>query len=171
MTPRAAAMGLLLLGLHAPLVAAEEIAAQEAAPFDAPAPPAAPRAEAAPPDAPAATAPDAEEGPPADPVRRAPTRGPVALMRGLDKFSGRVETFEAPVGGVLDFARLVIAVSACEPSEDGPRAHLEIVDRARPDAVAFLGWMFAEDPSLSALDHPRYDVWLIACKTASGDAS
>jgi hypothetical protein len=92
-------------------------------------------------------------------------------MRGLDKYSGRVETFEVSVGGVADYARLLIAVRACEASEDGPRAHVEIVDRMRADSVAFLGWMFADDPSLSALDHARYDVWLLACNTASGDAS
>ncbi|TVQ55833.1 MAG: DUF2155 domain-containing protein [Rhodobacteraceae bacterium] len=143
-------------------------AAAQEGPTAAPAPPAAPRADMATQEAPAQErAPEAET----DAVRRAPSAGPVALLRGLDKFSGRVETFEAPVGGVVDFARLVVGVNACEDSGDGPRVHLEIVDRARPDAVAFLGWMFAEDPSLSALDHARFDVWLLACKTSSGDAS
>lgn len=31
------------------------------------------------------------------------------------------------------------------------------------DAV-FKGWMFASTPSLNALEHPTYDVWVIDCK-------
>lgn len=29
----------------------------------------------------------------------------------------------------------------------------------------FSGWMFASNPSLSAMDHPVYDVWVINCKS------
>ncbi|GGY41928.1 DUF2155 domain-containing protein [Parvularcula lutaonensis] len=28
----------------------------------------------------------------------------------------------------------------------------------------FKGWMFASSPSLNAMEHPTYDVWVIACK-------
>jgi hypothetical protein len=27
----------------------------------------------------------------------------------------------------------------------------------------FSGWMVASSPALSALDHPRYDVWVLNC--------
>ena len=27
----------------------------------------------------------------------------------------------------------------------------------------FSGWMLASSPALSALDHPRYDVWVLSC--------
>ena len=27
----------------------------------------------------------------------------------------------------------------------------------------FSGWMLAESPSINALEHPRYDVWLLGC--------
>ena len=41
-----------------------------------------------------------------------------------------------------------------------------------PSAVAdpengvpiFTGWMFASSPSLNAIEHPVYDVWVIDCK-------
>ena len=29
----------------------------------------------------------------------------------------------------------------------------------------FDGWMIASSPALNALDHPRYDVWVIGCDT------
>ena len=30
----------------------------------------------------------------------------------------------------------------------------------------FKGWMFASSPALSALDHPRYDVWVLSCSSS-----
>ena len=33
-------------------------------------------------------------------------------------------------------------------------------------ATLFDGWMVASSPALSALDDARYDVWVMACKTA-----
>ena len=46
----------------------------------------------------------------------------------------------------------------------GPEAeaHLTIVDASAPQPV-FDGWMIASSPALSALDHPRYDVWVMRC--------
>jgi len=38
-------------------------------------------------------------------------------------------------------------------------------------AAEFSGWMFADSPALSALDHPRYDLWVINCTTSSAGAS
>ncbi|MBB4658487.1 DUF2155 domain-containing protein [Parvularcula dongshanensis] len=35
-------------------------------------------------------------------------------------------------------------------------------EEARP--ALFRGWMFASTPSLNALEHPVYDVWVIDCK-------
>jgi hypothetical protein len=28
----------------------------------------------------------------------------------------------------------------------------------------FTGWMFASSPSVSAMEHPVYDVWVIDCR-------
>jgi hypothetical protein len=42
-------------------------------------------------------------------------------------------------------------------------AHLVIRAEGMQDA-AFDGWMIASSPALSALDHPRYDVWVIRCR-------
>ena len=96
---------------------------------------------------------------------------PAAALRGLDKFSGLTTDFSAPVGGVAGYARLTVRVLACEAAPDGgDAAYLEIVD-GKDGAVAFAGWMFAGDPAVSALDHPRFDVWVLSCSTVSGAAS
>jgi len=100
-----------------------------------------------------------------------PVTRPVAVLRGLDKFSGLAETFEAVVGAPVAYRRLTITVRACRDTGAAAEAWLEITDANAPAAPVFAGWMIAASPALSALDHPRYDVWVLSCKTVSGDAS
>ena len=98
---------------------------------------------------------------------RAPlVEAPKARLRGLDTLTNTVNDFEIRVGETLAFKRLVVTLEACRyPQGDlGAEAHafLRIRDR-REDVDRFVGWMFASSPALSALDHPRYDVWVISC--------
>lgn len=100
---------------------------------------------------------------------------PVAVLQGLDKITARVSEIEAPVGKTVNFGTLSITVRDCErnPPEDRPEsaAFLQI-DEARPGENKtirrFSGWMFAQSPALSSLEHPVYDVILLDCKAASG---
>jgi len=39
-----------------------------------------------------------------------------------------------------------------------------------PPKQAFKGWMYASSPGLNPLEHPVYDAWLIACRTAAPPA-
>ena len=59
-----------------------------------------------------------------------------------------------------------IHAEACRVPRDDPKgdaeAFLSIRDLREP-APRFSGWMFASSPALSALDHPRYDVWVVSC--------
>lgn len=96
---------------------------------------------------------------------------PIAVLRGLDKFSGLAETFEAVAGAPTAWRRLTVTVRACRDTGVGAEAWLEIVDAKAPGAPVFAGWMIAASPALSALDHPRYDVWVLSCKTVSAEAS
>jgi hypothetical protein len=48
-----------------------------------------------------------------------------------------------------------------DPAGDAD-AFLQIRD-IRETVMRFSGWMFASSPALSALDHPRYDVWVVSC--------
>ena len=95
----------------------------------------------------------------------------VAELRGLDKVTGVAESFEVPVGDVGRFGRLRIRVSACHGrNPDQPpeaAAFLQIFDTlGGEEKVAFSGWMFASSPGLSAMDHGRYDVWVLHCRTS-----
>ena len=99
-----------------------------------------------------------------------------ARLRQLDKMTGQTETFDIAVGETRRIARLQIRLEACRAPENndthGTMAFMQIWDTKRPEEPpAFSGWMFAESPALSALDHPRYDLWVINCTTSGAENS
>ncbi|MEM6622394.1 MAG: DUF2155 domain-containing protein [Pseudomonadota bacterium] len=121
---------------------------------------------------------DADQSGPLEPIASPETdlRDSVQL-RHLDKMTGQTQTVDVAVGGEVLAGRLRIVLEACRAPESGAQhgtmAYLRIWDTKAPDAPVFTGWMFAESPALSAMDHPRYDVWVLNCDagvtTASGD--
>lgn len=91
-----------------------------------------------------------------------------ALLRGLDKISGRTTDMSVQVGNSVRYGRLEIRLGECrypagDPSSDA-YAQVLILDRSR-NVTLFSGWMVASSPALSALDDARYDVWVISCKS------
>jgi len=90
----------------------------------------------------------------------------MAVLRGLDKITGRAVEISAPAGVPVHFGTLTITAQYCYtvPPEEPPEttAFLQIDDGTKR---LFSGWMFASTPALSALEHPVYDVWVITCKT------
>jgi len=95
----------------------------------------------------------------------------MAILRGLDKITGQPAIIDAPVGVPVHYATLTITAEFCysTPPSETPEttAFLEVVDRRpnRPARKVFSGWMWASSPSLNAMEHPLYDVWVISCKT------
>ncbi|TRD16691.1 DUF2155 domain-containing protein [Palleronia caenipelagi] len=94
--------------------------------------------------------------------------GRAAVLRGLDKLTGQVGDYEVPVGATVEVGRLSVTVGDCRYPVNNPSgnafAYLKIseVDIAE---LRFQGWMVAESPALNALEHPRYDVWVMRCRT------
>lgn len=92
-----------------------------------------------------------------------------AILQGMDKISGRIIKFEAPVGQSVRFGTLEIIVRTCRkrPPEETPEsaAFIDIWEIKTGEAAAslFRGWMFASSPAISALEHPVYDVWVADC--------
>lgn len=91
-------------------------------------------------------------------------------LRGLDKVTGHVQTLELAIGEEAKFGKLHITARQCRKSlpEDPPEAlaFLEITEASKMDEKlpVFTGWMFASAPSISAMEHPVYDVWLVSCE-------
>jgi len=92
-----------------------------------------------------------------------------AILQGMDKISGRIVKFEAPVGQSVRYGTLEIIVRTCRkrPPEETPEsaAFLDIWEIKTGEAATslFRGWMFASSPALSSLEHPVYDVWVVDC--------
>ncbi len=91
--------------------------------------------------------------------------GKGAVMRGLDKVAGTTIDLAILNGQTASLGPLSITVSDCRFPSDNPSAdafaHATIT--ATGNLVLFDGWMIASSPALSALDHPRYDIWAISC--------
>jgi hypothetical protein len=93
-----------------------------------------------------------------------------AILQGLDKVTARILTIKARLGDTKKFGTLEIIVRACDkrPPEETPESTAFVdVWEVRPGEPAgniFRGWMFASTPSLSALEHPVYDVWVLDCE-------
>lgn len=94
--------------------------------------------------------------------------GAGAVLRGLDKVSGKTTDIEMANGTTTEYGRLIISLGECRYPAGNPSgdawAFVTIRDAGASDNI-FSGWMVASSPSLSALDHARYDVWVTRCKT------
>lgn len=99
---------------------------------------------------------------------------PGALLRGLDKVATDTTDLDLAVGQVATYGRLEVRLGDCRYPVDDPDsdayAYLTIRDRASGE-VLFDGWMIASSPALSALDHPRYDVWVIRCRSSDAEGT
>ena len=97
-----------------------------------------------------------------------------ALLRGLDTVTGQTEDIQVFVGDRVMFRRLEVFLTDCRYPTESPAseayAFLTIRD-IREDEPRFRGWMVASSPALSALDHPRYDVWVLRCSIPDEEAS
>lgn len=91
---------------------------------------------------------------------------PGASLRFLDKLTSETGDVTLGRGQAAKFDRLIAQLNECRypaanPAADA-EAHLTIVEE-QSQAVLFSGWMLASSPALSAMDHPRYDVWVLSC--------
>lgn len=90
------------------------------------------------------------------------------VLRALDKTSGQTTDIEMRSGDIRNMGSLQIVMNDCRYPAGNPSgnayAALEISERGK-EGVIFSGWMIASAPALSALEHQRYDVWVIRCTT------
>jgi hypothetical protein len=88
------------------------------------------------------------------------------ILRWLDKLTSETGDVELSRGQSAKIGRLVVQMDSCRYPTNNPvsdaEAHLTMVDGNLQKTV-FSGWMLASSPALSALDHARYDVWVLRC--------
>ncbi len=93
--------------------------------------------------------------------------GTGAVLRGLDKLNGTSADMELATGESAQLGKLTVILRDCRyPSGNAAGdafAFLTIEDGNATDPI-FEGWMIASSPALNAMEHPRYDVWVLRCK-------
>ena len=95
--------------------------------------------------------------------------GKGAVLRGLDKVNGQTVDVQIQTGGRAEVFGLTVDLADCRYPAENPTgdafAFLTILDTGQTN-VRFQGWMIASSPALNALDHSRYDVWVLRCITS-----
>lgn len=92
-----------------------------------------------------------------------------AVLRGLDRVAGTSEDITLSRGGEARVGHLIVMMEECRYPVENPAgeayAWIDIFD-TRADQIIFSGWMIASSPALNALDHARYDLWVLRCTTS-----
>ena len=118
---------------------------------------------------PPALSPSPQQPPPAASQPTQPTWLPAGSveLQVLDKVNAERAVLTVKVGDEAKFRSLNIQLQACDVRPpDQPQdsaAYLAITD-SLGDSPGFRGWMLANNPSLSMLQHPIYDVRVVGCK-------
>lgn len=88
------------------------------------------------------------------------------VLRVLDKISGTVTDLEMMRGETRDLGNLTVVMGECRYPTDNPAGDAYVLVSIRTtsdDTAIFEGWLIASAPALSAVDHPRFDVWALRC--------
>lgn len=105
---------------------------------------------------------------PPDAVERPNTWLPdsVAKLQALDKVNAQTADLTIKVGQSATFGSLTITVKSClvRPSDQpaDAAAYLDVTD-SRPDSPGFNGWLLEDEPSVSMMQHPIYDLRVTGC--------
>ena len=93
----------------------------------------------------------------------------ITILGALNKVSGKISKIKIEDNDETYFGTLKIIVRTCKKSlpEDPPEnsAFIQIWNQKfdKEEKRIFSGWMFSSSPSISALEHAVYDVWIIDC--------
>lgn len=96
--------------------------------------------------------------------------GTGAEIRVLDKLTGSVTDLALSTGQTDAVGVLSVTLDDCRyPADNAASEGYALLAIHYRDIVSpiFAGWMLASSPALNALDHPRYDVWVLGCSTSS----
>ena len=91
-----------------------------------------------------------------------------ANLRALDRVAGTSIDLTLGNRDSVAVGSLTVTLQECRYPVENPAgeawAWIEIRDN-RSTETLFAGWMVASSPALNALDHRRFDVWVLNCRT------
>lgn len=102
-------------------------------------------------------------------VGRLAAEAPLAEMRWVDRVTGEHGDITLQLGQKANLGGLDVVIDACRyPADNIAEDAFAFVTITENDAQTewFTGWMVASSPALNALEHPRYDIWALRCKTS-----
>jgi hypothetical protein len=89
-----------------------------------------------------------------------------AVLRALDRVAGTSIDLELRNRDSRAVGSLTVTLQDCRYPVENPAgeawAWVEVRDN-RSTEVLFSGWMVGSSPALNALDHRRYDIWVLRC--------
>jgi hypothetical protein len=92
--------------------------------------------------------------------------GTVVKLQALDKVNAQSVALTIKVGDSAAFGSLTITAKACvlRPTDQpaDAAAFLAITD-SHPDSAGFSGWMLEDEPSVSMMENPIYDLRVTGC--------
>ena len=90
----------------------------------------------------------------------------IAEIRAIDRITGRSFKLKVPINTEVIFSNLILDIKHCYKNpidkEIENIAYLIVKDKLLNNLI-FQGWMFSSSPSLSSLEHPINDIWLLNC--------
>ncbi len=96
------------------------------------------------------------------------------VIGALDKVTARTSTIKIKVGETVKIGTLKVrAIRAwvSNPEEiPESKVFFEITEKKEEVTEVFKGWMFSSSPSISALEHPVYDIWVIQVKGSQDES-
>ncbi len=104
-----------------------------------------------------------------------PVKDRVATLGLLNKRNNVAQDLVMKVGESRRVGNLIVKLASCErslpweqPVQTGAFVQVLVEERASADKPltwnkVFSGWLFKESPSLNAVEHPIYDVWVKDC--------
>lgn len=98
--------------------------------------------------------------------------GTGAVLRALDMVTQELTDLDIPAGQSARFRNMTVTVKECRFPVDNPEgdafAYVTIRKQGQ-NLDKFAGWMVASSPALSAMDDPRYDIWVLRCSRPSAE--
>jgi hypothetical protein len=90
----------------------------------------------------------------------------VVKLQALDKVNAQTAALTIKVGATATFGSLTITAKACvvRPTDQpADAAAFLAVSDSHPDAPGFNGWMLQDEPAVSMMEHPIYDLRVTGC--------
>ena len=91
-------------------------------------------------------------------------------LKGLDKITAKTSEIKIKIGDTKKFGLLEIKAIKCgntstekKPDQVAYIQVKDLSDNLNEQVFVFNGWTFSSNPSLTPIDHPVYDLWLIGC--------